>query len=69
MSEWTDNKRCANEQYSNAVTQVGMFSQCFDSEEQYKFNNEQGLNTYFDPFLKLLCVARNNAPNMDYYYI
>jgi hypothetical protein len=46
-----------------------MFSSCFNQEQQYKFNNEQGLNTYFDPFLKLVCVSINNAPDMDYFYV
>lgn len=28
-----------------------------------------GLNNYIDPFLKLVCVAINNSPEMDYFYV
>ena len=67
--EWSTNQRCKDVKYPDSVKQVKMFSDCFNQEEQYKFNNQQGLNTYFDPFLKLVCVAIRNAPEMDYYYL
>ncbi len=60
--KWSENESCANVEYDSQVKQVKHFSRCFKMLEQYKFNNEKGLNTYFDPFLKLVCVAIDNAP-------
>ena len=41
---------------------------CVSAEEQYKFNSEKGLLTYYEPFVTAFCIQINNAPAIGNYF-
>ena len=66
--QWGASEQCTNVKYQKDVNEAYALMDCISAEEQYKFNSEKGLLTYWEPFVSNFCVMINNAPNIGKYY-
>ena len=51
------------------MTRIYPLAECLTRQEQFDYNQKQGLEKYIDPFAKLFCVKVNNSPDIGNYFL
>lgn len=69
IKEWTDSSHCANLDYQRDIEHMYPLQPCLNTTAAYEYNSQNGLEQYYDPFIKLFCVRINNSPNTGEYFL
>lgn len=69
VTQWITDKQCANETYDSTVKILRPLTECFETDQnEYEFNRDRGLQTYYSPFMNLFCIQFKNAPQIGNFY-